>query len=134
MSTDKYYEQFRNANLVISNNANPFLISPYAPNKGQTGTTATIKANTISPYTPGSTIQVKAPLSVNNAFYVAIGGTSQFEVKTTEAIFHTPIVRVKALDIYSTTPLGPASPVTLQGYVPCSVNGVSYYVPYYSSP
>jgi len=132
--TDKYYEQFRNANLVISNNANPFLISPYAPNQGQKGNTAIITTNTIQPYTPGATIQVQAPLKVNNNFFVAIGGTNQFEVKSTEAIFSGPIVRVKALDIYSTTPIAPASPVTLQGYVPLSVNGASYYVPFYSSP
>ena len=132
-STDKYYEQFRNANLVISNNANPFLISPYAPNQGQKGTTAIVKTNTIQPYTPGTTIQIQAPLNVTSPLFVTIGSTNQLTVNSTEALFSVP-VKTKALEFYSTVPIGPASPVTLQGYVPVTVNGTAYYMPYYSTP
>jgi len=132
-STDKYYEQFRNANLVISNNANPFLISPYAPNQGQKGNTAIIKTNTIQPYSPGTTIQVTAPLKVTSTLFVTIGSTNQLTVNSTEAIFSVP-VKTKALEFYSTTTIGPASPVTLQGYAPVTVNGTAYYMPFYSSP
>jgi hypothetical protein len=52
-------------------------------------------------------------------------------VTSTEAVFNTPIVRLNALDMV-TTPLPPATPVTLQGYAPLSINGVPYYVPFYS--
>jgi hypothetical protein len=126
----QHYDRLNNANLFISNNANPFLISPYAPNKGTTST-GTISTDTLNPYTPSSTIQVNAPLQVNDAFYVTIGGTNKFKVTSTEAVFNTPIVRLNALDMV-TTPLPPATPVTLQGYAPLSVNGVPYYVPFYS--
>jgi hypothetical protein len=132
-STDKYYEQFRNANLVISNNANPFLISPYAPNQGQKGNTSIVKTNTIQPYTPGTTIQVQAPLKVTSPLFVTIGSTNQLTVNSTEALFSVP-VKTQALEFYSTTTIGPASPVTLQGYVPVTVNGTAYYMPYYSTP
>jgi hypothetical protein len=131
--TDKYYEQFRNANLVISNNANPFLISPYAPNQGQKGNTAIVKTNTIQPYTPGTTIQVQAPLKVTGPLFVTIGGTNQLTVNSTEALFSVPI-KAKALEFYSMATIGPASPVTLQGYAPVTVNGTVYYMPFYSSP
>ena len=132
-STDKYYEQFRNANLVISNNANPFLISPYAPNQGQKKATATISTNTITPYTPGTTSQIQAPLKLTSPLFVTIGSTNQLTVNSTEALFSVP-VKTKALEFYSTTTIGPASPVTLQGYVPVTVNGTAYYMPFYSSP
>jgi len=132
-STDKYYEQFRNANLVISNNANPFLISPFSPNQGQKKATATTATNTITPYTPGTTIQVQAPLKVTSPLFVTIGSTNQLTVNSTEALFSVP-VKTKALEFYSTTTIGPASPVTLQGYVPVTVNGTVYYMPYYSTP
>ena len=131
--TDRYYEQFRNANLVISNNANPFLISPYAPNQGQKGNTAIIKTNTIQPYTPGATIQVQAPLKATSPLFVTIGGTNQLTVTTAEALFSVP-VKTKALEFYSMTTIGPASPVTLQGYAPDTVNGTVYNMPFYSSP
>jgi len=132
-STDKYYEQFRNANLVISNNANPFLISPYAPNQGQKGNTAIVKTNTIQPYTPGTTIQIQSPLKVTSPLFVTIGSTNQLTVNSTEALFSVP-VKTKALEFYSAVTIGPASPVTLQGYVPVTVNGTVHYMPYYSSP
>ena len=132
-STDKYYEQFRNANLVISNNANPFLISPYAPNQGQKGNTAIIQTNTIQPYTPGTTIQVQAPLKLTSPLFVTIGGTKRLAVSSTEALYSVP-VKAKALEVYSAVLIGPASPVTLQGYVPVTVNGTVYYMPYYSTP
>ena len=103
----QHYDRLSNANLFISNNANPFLISPYAPNKGTT-TTGTIRTDTLDSYTP-----------------------NKFKVTSTEAVFNTPIVRLNALDMV-TTPLPPATPVTLQGYVPLSVNGVPYYVPFYT--
>ena len=126
----QHYDRLSNANLFISNNANPFLISPYAPNKGNvnTGTTTT---DTINPYTPSGTIQVNGPLQVNDAFYVTIGGTNLVTITTTSAVFNTPVVQVKGIDMV-TTPLPPATPVTLQGYVPFSVNGTPYYVPFYS--
>ena len=49
----QHYDRLSNANLFISNNANPFLISPYAPNKGTT-TTGTIRTDTLDSYTPPS--------------------------------------------------------------------------------
>ena len=77
-------------------------------------------------------VQREAALnSLQIAFYVTIGGTNKFKVTSTEAVFNTPIVRLNALDMV-TTPLPPATPVTLQGYVPLSVNGVPYYVPFYT--
>lgn len=68
VSTRDYYDRFKNPNLVISNNANPFLISPYAPNQiSQTTGNNILAADIIKSYTPSSVIQVKSPMNIATA-------------------------------------------------------------------
>jgi hypothetical protein len=74
-STQDYYERFRNANLFISNNANPFLISPYAPNQlSRTTANAILAANTIKPLTPGGTIQIQGSVNVAAPYQLSLDG------------------------------------------------------------
>lgn len=65
-STRDYYDRFKNANLMISNNANPFLISPYSPNQiSQTTGNNILAADIIKSYTSGNVIQVKSPMNID---------------------------------------------------------------------
>ncbi len=74
-STQDYYERFRNANLFISNNANPFLISPYSPNQlSQTTANAILSTNTIKPLTPGGTIQIQGSVNVAAPYQLSLNG------------------------------------------------------------
>ena len=74
-STQDYYERYRNANLFISNNANPFLISPYAPNQlSRTTANAILAANTIKPLTPGGTIQIQGNVNVAAPYQLSLDG------------------------------------------------------------
>ena len=74
-STQDYYERFRNPNLFISNNANPFLISPYAPNQlSQTTANAIVSTNTIKPLTPGGIIQIQGDVNVAAPYQLFLDG------------------------------------------------------------
>jgi hypothetical protein len=74
-SVQDYYERFRNPNLFISNNANPFLISPYAPNQlSQTTANAIVSTNTIKPLTPGGTIQIQGDVNVAAPYQLFLDG------------------------------------------------------------
>lgn len=68
MSTLEHYTKQRNANLFISNNANPFLISPYSPTQiSRTTGNNVITANIIRAYNAGDTIQVTSPINFTAA-------------------------------------------------------------------
>ena len=76
MSTLEHYEKQRNANLFISNNANPFLISPYVPTHLSQATGNNIlAADIIKPYTPNSKITVNGVMN----FPGGVGG-SQLQI------------------------------------------------------
>jgi hypothetical protein len=195
-SVQDYYERFRNPNLFISNNANPFLISPYAPNQlSQTTKNTILATDLIKPFTPNKTIVVEGNMQMASGYFFEAGpnkplfnnriysdvfpdapaeatcfsspfpgftvslGTgitniNRFVVEENSAFFTnstagsgTFAVNVEgkvAIDSLTgglpnpieltTTTLGAAAPVTLQGYVPMLVNGGQVYVPFYSSP
>ena len=145
-----YYRQFTNANMFISNNANPFLISPYAPNQvnGQQ-TTPTLQTNIIKPYTPSSTIQVQGnmnvngySLSINNSPLftnqinslpslgagVSVSCISDIDPRMEVAIGGSPVFTVNAtgMGLPNTTLIGAAGASV--GYVPIFVGGVEYRV------
>ena len=74
MSGD-FYGQMTNANLFISNNANPYLISPYAPlgNLVLAGGQLRLSADTLEPSSPGGTIVINGNLTVASGFVLRIG-------------------------------------------------------------
>jgi hypothetical protein len=77
MSSMEHYDKQRNANLFISNNANPFLISPYSPNQiSQTTGNNIIAADIIKPNTPNATIQVQGVMN----FPGGVGSPSRLEI------------------------------------------------------
>ena len=82
-NTDKYYKQFNNPNLFISNNANPFLISPFSPKQTGAQQSAIVEADTLTSFTSGATIQVDAPMTVNAQLTVMDGGVVSFEAVST---------------------------------------------------
>ena len=143
-----YYRQFTNANLFISNNANPFLISPYAPNQvnGRQATLVTL-TNTIKPYTPSGTIQILGnmnvngfSLSINNSPLfanqinslpsvgagVSVSCISDIDPRMEVEIGGSPVFTVNAtgMGLPSTTLIGAAGASV--GYVPIFVGGVEY--------
>ena len=68
MTTQEQYDRTRNANLFIVNNANPYLISPYAPNQiSNTTGNNILAADIIKSLTPGKTIQVQSPINFQTA-------------------------------------------------------------------
>jgi hypothetical protein len=69
MSTMEHYQQKRNANLFISNNANPYLISPYSPTQiSQTTGNNVLKADILKAYSLNGTIQVESPMNCQDLF------------------------------------------------------------------
>lgn len=71
MTSWEHYERKRNANLFISNNANPYLISPYSPNQiSQTTGNNILAADIIKAYSPAATIQVKSPLNCEAGLFL----------------------------------------------------------------
>lgn len=73
-SVQDYYERFRNPNLFICNNANPFLISPYAPNQvSQTTNNAILATDLIKPFTPNKTIVVEGSMMAEAPNYFLTG-------------------------------------------------------------
>ena len=140
--------------MFISNNANPFLISPYAPNQvnGRQATLVTL-ANTIKPYTPSSTIQVLGnmnvngySLSINNSPLftyqitslpgLGLGVVAACDAATNSMIVNvgpTPVLRAALDGIH--TPGLELSPTTIipavassAGYTPITVNGTQYWI------
>jgi hypothetical protein len=68
MTTQEVYDKTRNANLFIVNNANPYLISPYAPNQiSNTTGNNILAADIIKSFTTGKTIQVQSPINFQSA-------------------------------------------------------------------
>jgi hypothetical protein len=73
-SVQDYYERYRNPNLFISNNANPFLISPYAPNQiSQTTKNSILATDVIKPFTPNKTIEVQGSMMAEAPNYFLTG-------------------------------------------------------------
>lgn len=100
-STQDYYERFRNPNLFISNNANPFLISPYAPNQlSQTTANAIVSTNTIKPLTPGGTIQIQGDVNIAAPYQLFLDGNKV----STERIYAGTFLGTPAQIICSTAP------------------------------
>lgn len=150
-SQQDYYRQFTNANLFISNNANPFLISPYAPNQvnGQQSSLL-IQTNTLKPYTPSGTIQVQGnmnvngyTLSINNSplftdkitSLVGLGVGSEVRCTSNEVVAAaagTDRFVVDSVGIGLQNTLINPGPYISAGYVPFSVNGVAYWVQVFS--
>lgn len=81
-TTADYYKRFTNANTFISNNANPFLISPYSPNQVNGSNNQTIfYVNTINPLTPGSTIQVQGNMNIANGYFLSLNNDQVYTNK-----------------------------------------------------
>ena len=100
-STQDYYDRFRNPNLFISNNANPFLISPYAPNQlSQTTANAIVSTNTIKPLTPGGIIQIQGDVNIAAPYQLFLDGNKI----TTDRIYAGTSLGTPAQIICSTTP------------------------------
>ncbi len=100
-SVQDYYERFRNPNLFISNNANPFLISPYAPNQlSQTTANAIVATNTIKPLTPGGTIQIQGDVNITAPYQLFLDGNKV----TTDRIYAGTSLGTPAQVICSTAP------------------------------
>ena len=151
-TTSEYYKQFANPNLFISNNANPFLISPYSPNQVNGPQAAlALQTNTISPFTPSATIQVQGNMNVNG-YSLSINNSPLFTDKITslpglgvgsevrctsnEVVlaaagtdrFVVDSVGIGVLNtLINPGPVGPSA-----GYVPFSVNGTQYWVQVFS--
>jgi hypothetical protein len=78
-TTADYYKRFTNANTFISNNANPFLISPYSPNQVNGSNNQTIfYVNTIKPLTPSGTIQIQGNVNIQNPYSLLINNNKVF--------------------------------------------------------
>lgn len=100
-STQDYYERFRNPNLFISNNANPFLISPYSPNQlSQTTANAIVSTNTIKPLTPGGIIQIQGSVNVAAPYQLLLDGN----IFLTDRIYAGASLGTPAQVICSTAP------------------------------
>ena len=83
-SVQDYYERYRNPNLFISNNANPFLISPYAPNQiSQTTKNTILATDVIKPFTPNKTIVVEGSIMAEAPNY--------FLTATNQPLLHNAI-------------------------------------------
>jgi hypothetical protein len=77
-SVQDYYERYRNPNLFISNNANPFLISPYAPNQiSQTTKNTILATDIIKPFTPNKTIVVEGNVQMGGGYTFSVGPNQQ---------------------------------------------------------
>jgi hypothetical protein len=73
-SVQDYYERYRNPNLFISNNANPFLISPYAPNQiSQTTKNVILSGDILKPFTPNQTIAVEGNVQMAAGYTFFVG-------------------------------------------------------------
>jgi hypothetical protein len=73
-SVQDYYERYRNPNLFISNNANPFLISPYAPNQiSQTTKNSILATDVIKPFTPNRVIRLEGSMVAEPPNYFLTG-------------------------------------------------------------
>jgi hypothetical protein len=76
-----YYDKYANANLFISNNANPWLISPYTPNSSLFSVAQdayTISVDVIRSFTTGKTIAVKSSMDIQSPNLLSIGGNTVF--------------------------------------------------------
>lgn len=79
-SAKDYYKRFGNANTFISNNANPFLISPYAPRQvNGIASSSTLRTNSISPYAPSTaTIQVQGNMNIAAGYSLSLNNSPLF--------------------------------------------------------
>ena len=84
-TTADYYKRFTNANTFISNNANPFLISPYSPNQvNGSNNQSVFYVNTINPLTPSGTIQVQGNMNIASGYYLSLKGNQVYTNKIYE--------------------------------------------------
>jgi hypothetical protein len=78
-TTADYYKRFTNANTFISNNANPFLVSPYSPNQvNGTAVQTTFYVNTIKPLTPTGTIQIQGNVNIATPYNLLLNGNQMY--------------------------------------------------------
>jgi len=78
-TTADYYKRFTNANTFISNNANPFLISPYSPNQvNGSAVQTTFYVNTIKPLTPSGTIQIQGSVNIQDPYALTLNNNKVF--------------------------------------------------------
>lgn len=81
MAQGDYYKQFTNANLFISNNANPFLISPYNPlgNVRLTGSgTTTGYFATLKSTRTGKPIDVASDMDILSPYNLYLNGAKMY--------------------------------------------------------
>lgn len=91
------YQKTRNANLFISNNANPYMISPYSPTQiSQTTGNNILAADIIKAYSPGRTIQVKSPLNCQTGLFI-----NNFEVFNYK--IYTPNISLECEEVIGST-------------------------------
>uniref|UniRef100_A0A6C0AQ65 Uncharacterized protein n=1 Tax=viral metagenome TaxID=1070528 RepID=A0A6C0AQ65_9ZZZZ len=78
-SISDYYRRFTNPNTFISNNANPFLISPYSPNQvNGTAVQSIFYVNTIKPLTPTGTIQIQGNVNIATPYKLLLNGNQMY--------------------------------------------------------
>uniref|UniRef100_A0A6C0DEV2 Uncharacterized protein n=1 Tax=viral metagenome TaxID=1070528 RepID=A0A6C0DEV2_9ZZZZ len=81
-TTADYYKRFTNANTFISNNANPFLISPYSPNQvNGSNNQSVFYVNTIKPLTPSGTIQIQGSVNIATPYNLLLNDNQMFTDK-----------------------------------------------------
>lgn len=84
-TTADYYKRFTNANTFISNNANPFLISPYSPNQvNGSAVQTTFYVNTIKPLTPSGIIQIQGNVNIASGYYLSLNRNQVYTNKIYE--------------------------------------------------
>jgi len=81
MAQGDYYKQFTNANLFISNNANPYLISPYNPlgNVRLTGSgTTTGYFATLKSTRTGQPIDIESDMDIKSPYNLYLNGNKMY--------------------------------------------------------
>jgi len=147
-SAQDYYKRFANPNLFISNNANPFLISPYSPSQvNGTATSTTIRTNTIKPFSAGATIQVEGNMNMVSPYSISLnnsplytdriysggpfGGSVQIAC---DSATNSAVILISGLDQFIVSNSGISLPNSATSvtagaaaiYMPIQVNGIDY--------
>jgi len=151
-SAKDYYKRFGNANTFISNNANPFLISPYAPRQvNGVAASSTLRTNSISPYAPSTaTIQVNGNMNIASGYSLSLNNSPLFANQInslspglgpgvsvtciTDIAGPRMDVSIGGISVFTVDSVGMGLPTTVPvgtanasaGYVPIIVGGVEY--------